>query len=458
MNSKNPNRRGFLKGSAALAGLAVGAIPFGNGKTFAAETPEADPPKDLSYGERSRFETSIRTLTLGGVRDIVPGMPPPLGEMGQRLTPLQDSVGIITPSSLHFMTGRGSHLPDIDPREHRLMIHGMVERPLVFTMEELKRLPSVSRIFFIECTGNSGLSHYKAMTKALQVANSPALTKSTFVIQQVHGRVATSEWTGVPLSLLLKEAGVRKNASWLVAEGADPGRHSKSIPLQKGMDDVLVAYSQNGEALRREQGYPLRLVVPGFQGVNNVKYIRSIKVTDKPYYLKVETANYTNLKPDGKASWYEYQVGPKSLITYPSDAHQLPGHGLYEISGLAWSGRGAIARVEVSTNSGRTWKDANLQQPVLRKAFTRFRMGWNWDGAETHIMSRCTDEYGTIQPTMIELAQLWGDTREPRIPASEIEKFWESAAIMEFLSNPIQPWKVGQDGRVQDALYINFKV
>ena len=458
MSSKTPNRRGFLKGSAALAGLAVGAIPFANGETFAVDKPEEESPLDLSYGTRSHFESSVRSVTLGGVRDIVPGMPPPAGEMGQRLTPLQDSVGIITPASLHFMTGRGSHLPDIDPREHRLMIHGMVDRPLVFTMEELKRLPSISRIYFLECTGNSGLSHYKAMVKTLRAANSPELTKSTHVIQQVHGRTATSEWTGVPLSLLLKEAGVQKNASWLVAEGGDAGKHSKSIPLEKGMDDVLVAYAQNGEALRRENGYPLRLIVPGFQGVNNVKYIRSIKVVDKPYYLKVETANYTNLKPDGKASWYEYQVGPKSLITYPSDAHTLPGRGLYQISGLAWSGRGAISKVEVSTDSGRTWKDANLQQPILRKAHTRFRMPWNWDGAETHIMSRCTNEYGDIQPTMIELAQLWGDTREPHIPAADIEKFWESAAIMEFLSNPIQPWKVGQDGSVQDALYINFKV
>jgi sulfane dehydrogenase subunit SoxC len=452
MNSKTPDRRGFLKGSAALAGLAVGAIPFANGKTLAAEPPEAGAKeKDLSYGERSRFETSVRTVTLGGVRDIIPGLAP--GEMGQRLTPLQDSAGIITPASLHFMTGRGSHLADIDPREHRLMIHGMVDRPLVFTMEELKRLPSVSRIHFIECTGNSGMSHYKAMMKGLQVANSPALTKSTHVIQQVHGRVATSEWTGVLLSLLLKEAGVQKKASWLVAEGADASRHSKSFPLEKGMDDVLVAYAQNGEAVRPEQGYPLRLVVPGFQGVNNVKYVRSIKVVDQPYYLKVETANYTNLKPDGKASWFEYQVGPKSLITYPSDAHQLPGRGLYEISGLAWSGRGAISRVEVSTDGGRTWKDAQLQQPVFRKAFTRFRLAWNWDGAETLIQSRCTNEYGDIQPTIKEIAKQWGDSREPHISASDIENFWQTAAIMEFLTNPIQPWRVGQDGSVKDALY-----
>jgi sulfane dehydrogenase subunit SoxC len=219
------------------------------------------------------------------------------------------------------------------------------------------------------------------------------------------------------------------------------------------MDDVLVAYAQNGEAVRPEQGYPLRLVVPGFQGVNNVKYVRSIKVVDQPYYLKVETANYTNLKPDGKASWFEYQVGPKSLITYPSDAHQLPGRGLYEISGLAWSGRGAISRVEVSTDGGRTWKDAQLQQPVFRKAFTRFRLAWNWDGAETLIQSRCTNEYGDIQPTIKQIAKQWGDSREPHISASDIENFWQTAAIMEFLTNPIQPWRVSQDGSVQDALY-----
>ena len=451
MTSKKSDRRDFLKRGAALAGLAAGAAPFSKAQALQNDTAEARPPKDLSYGERSRFETPVRTVTLGGPRDVIPGLPP--GETGQRLTPLQDSTGIITPSSLHFMTARGSRLPDIDPREHRLMIHGMVDRPLVFTMEELKRLPSVSRIHFIECAGNSGVSHYKAMVKALAAANSPALTQSTHVIQQVHGRVSTSEWTGVLLSVLLKEAGVQKNASWMVAEGADANRHAKSIPLEKGMDDVIVAYSQNGEAVRPEQGYPLRLVVPGWEGVSNVKYLRSIKITDKPYYLKVETANYTNLTPDGKASWYEFQVGPKSLITYPSDAHQLQGRGLYEISGLAWSGRGAISRVEVSTNGGRTWTDAKLQQPVFRKAFTRFRLPWDWEGEETLIQSRCTNEYGDIQPTRKELAKLWGDKREPRVAGSDVENFWETAPIYEFFSNPIQPWRVARDGSVQDALY-----
>jgi sulfane dehydrogenase subunit SoxC len=450
MNSKNSSRRKFLKGSAVLAGLAAGA-PLARAQSLGSDASESRKPKDLSYGVRSRFEASVRTVTLGGPRDVTPGLPP--GEMGQRLTPLQDSTGIITPSALHFMTGRGERLPDIDPREHRLMIHGMVDRPLVFTMGELKRLPSVSRIHFIECAGNSGMSHYKAMVKALQVANSPALTKSTFVIQQVHGRVSTSEWTGVLLSTLLKEVGVQKTASWLVAEGADANRHAKSIPLEKAMDDVIVAYSQNGEAVRPEQGYPLRLVVPGWEGVSNVKYLRSIKLVDKPYYLKVETANYTNLTPDGKASWFEFQAGPKSLITFPSDAHQLSGAGLYEISGLAWSGRGAISRVEVSTNGGQTWQDAQLQQPVLRKAFTRFRLAWNWDGGEALIQSRCTNEYGDIQPTMRELGELWGNRTQPPVKGSDVQDFWQAAPIYEFFSNPIQPWRVGRDGSVQDALY-----
>ena len=226
------------------------------------------------------------------------------------------------------------------------------------------------------------------------------------------------------------------------------------MPLPKAMDDVFVAYGQNGEALRREQGYPLRMLVPGSQGVNNVKYLKSIKLVDKPYYIQSEISGYTNPKPNGQASWYETQQGPKSLITFPSDPHKLPGPGLYEISGIAWCGRGKIARVEVSTDNGRSWKDANLQQPVLTKAWTRFRLGWNWDGAETVIMSRCTDESGAVQPTMMELARFWGDQVEPHIPASEIEHWWASSSIaQEFLNPQILPWRVKPDGSVHDALY-----
>ncbi|MBZ5698689.1 MAG: molybdopterin-dependent oxidoreductase [Acidobacteriia bacterium] len=453
MNSKLSDRRGFLKRGAALAGLAVGSIPFVNGKALASVTPglikgevdtklgvTPDEPtiQDLLYGGRSSYEKTVAIDSIGR-----------LGALGLRnLTPLQDSIGVITPASFHYLVSRDLKLPNIDPREHTLMIHGMVDRPLTFTMEEIKRLPSVSRVYFLECTGNSGLAHYKSLLGDMKRGR-----KDVTVIQGVHGRTSTSEWTGVPLSLLLKGVGVQKGASWLIAEGSDIGRHAKSIPLTKAMDDVIVAYGQNGEAIRREQGYPLRLLVPGFQGVCNVKFVRSIKLVDKPYYLRPEISAYTNLHPDGMATWYESQVGPKSLITFPSDAHKLPGRGFYEISGIAWCGRGKISRVEVSTDNGWTWKDANLQQPIFSKAWTRFRLPWNWDGTETVIMSRCTNEYGDIQPTMLELAKLWGDDRTPPIPASEIEQWWETSSISEFLNNPIQPWRVKPDGSIQDALY-----
>ncbi len=450
MSWRTADRRGFLKQSAALAGLAAGSIPFAKGNDRVAKaadelkrrrgvTPDDPDIYDLLYGERSEFENSVRIPSVGWN-----------GATGLRnLTPLQDSVGIITPSSFHYLVQHDMHVMNIDPRQHTLMIFGMVDRPLIFTMDDIKRLPSVSRIHFLECTGNSGMMHYKSLLHDQKESG----RKDLSVIQTMHGRVSTSEWTGVPLSLLLQGVGVQSRASWVVAEGADLCHHAKSFPLAKAMDDVIVAYAQNGEALRREQGYPLRLVVPGFQGVNNVKYVKSIKVVDKPYYLGRETSSYTNLKPDGKASWYESQVGPKSLITFPSDPHKLQGRGLYEISGLAWSGRGKIARVEVSTDNARTWQDANLQTPIFSKAFTRFRLPWNWDGAETVIMSRCTNEFGDIQPTMLELAQLWGDTREPKIAGIEIERWWANAPIMEFLNNQILPWRVKPDGSIQDALY-----
>ena len=456
MNSKKSDRRSFLKGSAALAGLAVGAIPFANGKAFAEATPEdaallktqgvtPDEPniQDLLYGGRSRFEGEVYRVHSPGALALV-GL--------RNLTPLHETMGAITPASLHFLVNRELILPNLNPREHTLIIHGMVDRPLIFTMEELKRLPSVSRRHFVECTGNSGLYHYRQ-----HVMDEKSGRKDQHVITSVHGRLSCSEWTGVPLSLLLKEAGVQKGASWIVSEGGDTERHSKSLPLAKAMDDVMVAYGQNGEAVRREQGYPIRLLTPGFQGVNNVKFLRSIKVVDKPYYIQSEISAYTNLHPDGKAAWYEYQVGPKSLITFPSDPHKLPGSGFYQISGIAWCGRGKIARVEVSTNGGRTWKDANLQQPIFSKAWTRFLLEWNWDGTETQIMSRATNEYGDIQPTIMELANLWGADRTPTISGEKVLAMWESAQMSTYLNNMIQIWRVNQDGSINDATYSTLK-
>ena len=451
MNSKMADRRGFLKRSAALAGLAA----FASGKALASVTPglikgEADTKlgvvpdeptiEDLVYGGRSSYEKTIAIPSIGE-----------LGATGLRtLTPLQDSVGIITPPPLHYLVQGDMHIPNIDPSKHTLIIHGMVERPTVFGMDDLKRMPSVSRVHFLECTGNSGLMHYKTLLQDLKKGR-----KDVTVIQGMHGRTSTSEWTGVPLSVLFKEVGIQNGATWFVAEGGDTKAqlHAKSIPVAKAMDDVIIAYAQNGEAIRREQGYPIRLFCPGFQGVCSVKHLRSIKLVDKAYELQREISAYTNLKPNGMASRYESQVGPKSLITFPSDAHKLPGIGWYEISGIAWCGRGKIARVEVTVDNGRSWQDANLQEPIFSKAWTRFRLPWTWNGAETVIASRCTNEFGEIQSTILGLAKLWGDDVTPHFRPEEIEHWWATTNNAEFLNNPIQFWTVKRDGSVEDATY-----
>src|SRR6266851_5112470 len=328
MDSKKRNRRGFLRDSAALAGLAAGGAGLAKGQTQG--TPSKKIDELIAYGERSRFVTSIRV-------PVAERMSPDMyGLTFHVLTPLQYSVVIITPSSLHYTaTHRGAFVPDIDPREHRLMIHGMVDRPLVFTMDELKRLPYVSRIHFIECQGNRASAQHKT-------------------VQETHGLTSCAEWTGVPLSLLLKEAGVQKGASWIVAEGAEEVKGASSIPLGKAMDDCLVAYGQNGEAIRPQQGYPLRLLVPGYEGIFQTKYLRRIKVVEQ-YYMTYN--DYGHISEDPRIAALGNQIGPKSVITFPSGGQKLPGPGFYEISGLAWSGGGAIRGVEITCNGGQTWQD-----------------------------------------------------------------------------------------------------
>jgi sulfane dehydrogenase subunit SoxC len=373
------------------------------------------------YGKRSRFEAETSKR-----QHDYPQRPFP----AKKLTPLQDSVGIITPAGLHFVADHYTP-PDLDPREHRLLIHGLVDRPLVFTVDELKRLPSVSRIYFLECLANSNVKD----------RGGPVLD----TLQEIHGRTSCSEWTGVPLSVLLEQAGVQKEGSWLLAEGADAGRFSYSIPMGKAMADVLVAYGQNGEAVRPEQGYPLRLLVPGWEGPFNVKWLRRIKVVDQPYMTKVETILHAYLRPDqkGKALWFQFEMPPKSVITRPSGGQKLPGRGYCEITGLAWSGRGAIRRVEVSTDGGRNWKDAQLQGPVHSMAHTRFRLPWNWDGEETILQSRCTDDQGEKQPSLEELNRKLGVS----------EDHWLKTSVSAYQFNPIQPWKVSRDGSVHNAIF-----
>ncbi len=375
------NRRQFLgtSGGATIAGTGLLARASAEGR------PQGEPRR--LYGERSPHEKSARYFAASA-----PGV-----TTGSSRAPLQDLHGIITPSSLHFERHH-SGVPDIDAASHELLIHGLVERALKFSMAELMRFPSVSRIHFIECAGNAGREH----------RGDPGPTA-----QLSHGLVSCSEWTGVLLSTLLQEAGLRPDARWIVAEGADASRHSRSIPMAKALDDVMVAYGQNGEAVRPEQGYPLRLVVPGWEGNVNVKWLRRLQVTDQPAMSRDEAASYTDLMPDGRARRFTFEMESNSVITRPSGQQRLDDPGFHEISGLAWSGRGKIVRVEVSTDGGRTWRDAALQGPVHPKALTRFRIPWVWKGEEALLQSRSTDETGYVQPTRDALLAVRGSSQGP---------------------------------------------
>jgi sulfane dehydrogenase subunit SoxC len=421
MGSKRPDRREFLKGGAALAGgLTFGAVTPAAGQAPASgeggQAPAAAAfikgnKEQIAYGERSRFVTSVRIPH--GNRPS----PDAFGLVFHVAAPLQDSVGVITPSSLHYVaTTRGSFIPDIDPREHRLMIHGLVDRPLTFTMEDLKRLPSVTRLHFIECAGNRSRPEAKT-------------------VQETHGMTSCAEWTGVLLSTLLKEAGVKAGASWFVAEGAEEVKGASSMPMAKAMDDCLVCYGMNGEAVRPQQGFPLRLLVPGFEGIFSTKFLRRIKVVDR-YYMNYN--DYGHLDQDHNETALGYQIGPKSVITRPSGGQQLPGRGFYEVSGLAWSGGGAIRKVEVSTDGGKRWKDAEIQGTPQRMAHTRFRLQWNWDGKETELMSRCTDELGQVQPSRAQVAKHWNVPLDPSYSVPGLD-------------NTIQPWRITSDGSVRNG-------
>jgi sulfane dehydrogenase subunit SoxC len=285
-------------------------------------------------------------------------------------------------------------------------------------MDELQRFPSVARVHFIECAGNAGREH----------RGDPGPTA-----QLSHGLVSCSEWSGVLLSTLLREAGPKDSARWIVAEGADASRHSRSIPIGKALDDVIVAYGQNGEAVRPEQGYPLRLVVPGWEGNVNVKWLHRLQVTDQPAMSRDEAASYTDLMPNGKARQFSFEMETNSVITRPSGGHELEGHGFHEISGLAWTGRGKIARVEVSADGGISWSDAELQAPIYSKSLTRFRLQWRWTGEEAVLQSRSTDATGYVQPARDVLVAMRGMKQGP-------DGFNHYHGI--------KSWKVNRDGSV----------
>jgi sulfane dehydrogenase subunit SoxC len=418
MDSTRPDRREFLKSGAALAGgLSLGAAGAASAETPATEAAaeaaaQATPEELVAYGERSRFVTSVRMPVNGRPSPDEFGLDFHIG------TPLQDSVGVITPSSLHYVgTTRGSFVPDIDPAEHRLMIHGMVDRELIFTMDELKRFPSVTRLHFLECAGNR---------------SNPRLR----TIQESHGMTSCAEWTGVLLSVLLNEAGVQDGGNWIVAEGVEEVKGASSIPMTKAMEDCIVCYAMNGEPVRPQQGFPLRLMVPGFEGILSVKWLRRIKVVDQ-FYMTYN--DYGHLRQDSDDAALSFQIGPKSVITYPSGEQQLAGPGFYEVSGLAWSGGGAVARVEVSVDGGQNWFDADLRGTPERMAHTRFSFNWTWDGSEAVLMSRCIDDIGQIQPTRDELRDHWGIPRGQPFSVTGQD-------------NSVQPWRVERDGSVHNAI------
>jgi sulfane dehydrogenase subunit SoxC len=359
----------------------------------------------VPYGKPSSFETDA-------VRNLYPGLTERMSAYST--SPLQELDGIITPNGLFFERHHAG-VPAIDPARHFLVIHGLTDTALLFTLDELRQFPAVSRIHFIECSGNPSFLPPWGKTAA-----------------EVAGLVSCAEWIGVPLKTLLHAAGLKPGAKWVVAEGADGAAMTRSLPLEKCLDDVLVAYSQNGERLRPEQGYPLRLIVPGYEGNTHIKWLRRLHVTDAPAYSREETAKYTDLMPDGRARKFSFVMECKSLITAPSGTQILTRKGPHEIRGIAWSGNGKITRVDVSVDGGNNWYAATLQEPVLNKCLTVFRAPFQWLGKEMLIMSRAIDETGYVQPSLEQLKAVRGD-------------------FSFYHNNAIQPWRINANGEVSNG-------
>jgi sulfane dehydrogenase subunit SoxC len=399
--SKKISRRILLGGAASVATAFF--LKTSTGQTVQTAIPPvppvpADPTKQPGtppgmLGTRSAFEHPLKKPSDTSSR-----------------TPLQDLYGTITPSDLHFERNHGG-VPLIDPHKYELLIHGMVEKPTIFTLADLKRFPALSRICFIECSGNFRQG------------------KETMTPQEICGLTSQSEWTGVMLSTLFREVGVSPKASWFLAEGADAAVMTRSIPVNKGWEDGMIAYAQNGEAIRPEQGYPARLVLPGWEGNTHVKWIRRIELSNQPFMTREETAKYTETIKDGKIRQFSFVMDARSMITFPAFPAQLE-KGWVEISGIAWSGWGKIHKVEISTDAGKSWHLAKLQEPVLDKAHTRFRLLWQWKGEETEIMSRAVDETGYIQPTLGQLVAARGTD------------------MGGYHLNPVTAWIIKRDGRV----------
>lgn len=409
------DRRALLRG-----GLAAGGLVTSGGLARAGD-PANLPPNvpdwsrylgagvaDAPYGSPSPFEAHV-------VRRNVEWLTA-TSESAVNFTPLHELDGFVTPNGLCFERHHGG-VAEVDPADHRLMIHGLVERPLIFTMEDLQRFPQESHFFFLECAANGGMEWRGAQLNGCQFT---------------HGMVHCVQYSGVSLKTLLNEAGLKSKAKWLLGEGADSAGMTRSIPLDKALDDCMVAYSMNGERLRPEQGYPLRLLVPGWEGNMWIKWLRRLEVGDMPWHTREETSKYTDLLPDGKARQFTWVMEVKSVITSPSPEKPVGHKGANLIKGLAWSGRGRITRVDVSMDGGRNWQPAELQGPVLPKCLTRFTLPWRWDGDSRLLQSRAIDETGHVQPTMGALQAVRGTNSI-------------------YHNNSIQTWLVNAGGEVENV-------
>ena len=404
-------RRGFLRDAAAVGAAIVSGNAIAEDDRAILDLPEHSrslgaPVASRGYGQPSQYETNVqRRESPGLTRTSISSV---------AFAPLQSLFGIITPTGVHFERHHaGWH--DIDPRQHRLMVHGLVREPKVHTVDDILRLPSVSRIHFIECGANTGMEWTNVAVPT---------------VQYTHGMLSCCEFTGVLLSTLLDHAGYDpRRARFVLAEGADGASLTRSIPIEMALDGVMVVYGQNGEMLRPEHGYPLRLLVPGVQGVSSVKWLRRLEVGDQPWNTREEALHYIDLLPDGVHRQYTWIQECKSVITSPSGGQVLLDTGYYEITGLAWSGRGKVVRVDVSTDGGVNWREAVLQTPILDKCLTRFRADWVWDGSPALLQSRAIDDTGYVQPMQRQLRAVRG-TRSI------------------YHNNAIQTWRVADSGEV----------
>lgn len=415
-------RRDFLRGAfaAAAAAVAAGGASAQSGRAATGDPNILDLPEHSrglgqpvatdGYGKPSKYEANVQRRQSPGLTQTA--------QASVSFAPLQSLFGIVTPSGLHFERHHQGWW-DIDPTRHRFMVNGMVKTPKVFTMDEIMRLPSVSRFHFIECGANTGMEWGNVAVPTCQYT---------------HGMLSCSEFTGVPLVTLLEMAGTDfKAGRFVLAEGADGSSMTRTIPMSLiTSGQVLVAYGQNGEMLRPENGYPLRLVVPGVQGVSWVKYLRRVEVGDQPYGSKDEVLHYVDLMPDGLHRQYTSIQECKSVVTTPSGGQVLLDKGFYSISGLAWSGRGKVKRVDVSVDGGRNWRTARLQGPVMDKCLTRFNLDWVWDGKPAIVQSRAMDETGYVQPTGRQLRAVRG-----------------RRSI--YHNNAIQSWLVQESGEVKNV-------